>query len=450
MTIFRDEKVGINVLLLNVENPRLPPAKNQQEAIDQMLKLHEGKIRHLARHIHLHGLNPSTVPIVFHTAEGKYIVKDGNRRITAIKCIMYPNIVKNNPKLKKYFTKLNKTIDRKEFQYIDCKVSDDEGEINRWIEINHQGEQGGIGQTRWDSIAKARHLKSIGQTQPNLELFDYLMKELPQFSEGDIDYTTYERIINNSSFKEAIGMELTGNQIVFKSEKGWLRDFEEIFNDMTSSKDSENYIDSRSLNTAQDIAEYIKKKKSKGFFKSDDSENPSIILFPEPKSTATGTKKKRTRTRRKITIIEDDCDIIFPKPRMNEMLEGLKFFDLRKYCNSASAVFRTLFELTTKYYYEQMPKPEGEASDRHVKVPVRIEKILKHLSRAGKISEDAKRSMEQLIRNKEPIVQEFNEFGHNYEYNPTPESLVNLWGSMRSFMEAMYPPEEELGESSGD
>mgnify|MGYP007112387050 FL=1 len=149
-----------------------------------------------------------------------------------------------------------------------------------------------------------------------------------------------------------------------------------------------------------------------------------------------GAKKKSPRTSKKVTLIGKDCIIFFPRPRMNDMFVDLKTFDLRKHSNSASAVFRTLFEMTTKYYFDNMPK----SNDRYVNFPDRIKMILTHLRKNGRISEDTKKSVECLLNNKDPIVLEFSQFGHNCEYNPTHQSLVNLWNSMESFMLAMYPP----------
>lgn len=450
--MFWEEKIGINVLRIDENNPRLPTAINQQVAIDQMLGSYEIKIKNIARHISINGLNPSTVPIVFYTSEGKYIVKDGNRRVTAIKCLMYPSKIKNNPALKKYFTRLNKTIDRKLFQRIDCKVSNDEDEINQWVEINHQGEQDGIGQSKWDSVAKARHMKSIGQSQPNLDLFDYLIDKLPHFFDDEIDFTTFERMIKNAAFKNAIGMEITENEIIFnRSEEEWLHDFEELFSDMISSKDSEDHVDSRTMNTVHDVEEYVKNKRAKGFFKHAGSPEESLIpinikLLPPD----TGSKKRKKRTSRKVLLIEADCEINFPKPRMNDMFRDLKKFDLRNHSNSASAIFRTLFEMSTKYYHEKMPKPENEASDRNTPFPDRIRRILKHLRENKMINKDTKISVELLLENQDPIVQEFAQFGHNYEYNPTHDSLKNLWNSLETFMMAMYPCDEDIEESAKD
>jgi len=443
---FWDQKIGIKTLMIDESNPRSPRVKDQEEAIDQMLRKYESKIRKIARHISDYGLNPSTVPIVFRTSEGKYIVKDGNRRITAIKCMMYPEKVKNNPGLKKYLSDLGGKLDRADFQLIACRVSDDEEEINRWVEVNHQGEQGGIGQTRWNTMSRYRHLKSMGVPQPTLDLFDHLQKNLSyDFDEDTFNITTFERLIESTAFRKAMGMDVTEKEIVFdRPEEEWIRDFEVILNDMTSDKGTEDHITSRTIDKTENIEEYIRSKRAKGYFEKADEPTETVIAIDRTERIPEkGSRRKRIGRPQKTTLIAAECDIYFPKTRMNDLFRDLKELDLKKYSNSVSTIFRTFIEIVTKYYYECMAKPFGHAEDRHVKFPDRVKAILEHLRKSNAIKDDVRKAVELTLNNSKELLQEFAEFGHNYEYNPTPESLMTTWNSLSSFVSAMYPYPED-------
>lgn len=452
--VFWDEKVGINVLLINNNNPRLPPADDQQGAIDQLLGKYEPKIRAIARHIAENGLNPSTVPMVFRTSEGKYIIKDGNRRMTAVKCLMYPEKVKNNPNLKKYFVNLGNKIDRSEFQYIACKVSDDEVEVNLWMEVNHHGEQNGIGQTKWDAMAVSRNRRSIGQPQPNLELFEHLRERLsspeeedpmPPIDEDAFDFSTFERIIDNPAFRREIGMKVEGENILFdRPEQEWLRDFKEILLDMTSSKGDENHLDSRTINTAKEIEDYIYKKRNKGFFERPDSPEPSSIHIDANTQPQNKGARGNTRGRpRKVTLIGEDCMINFPKNRMQNLFEELKSLELKKHPDVVSLIFRGLLEMCTKYHYKEIM-----SIDREPLFQDKLIEIAKDLKKKKLITEDQLKVAKLVADAKEDqsvsIGTEFNQFGHNYDFYPTPESLKRTWESLEPLFKAMFPDDDRI------
>ena len=94
-TIFED-KIDIDKLLLDVENPRLPAiAKNQREAISLMCRTRGKEILNLAEHVVENGFDPSTLMMVVPTKETpiQYIVVDGNRRLTALKILETPEIL---------------------------------------------------------------------------------------------------------------------------------------------------------------------------------------------------------------------------------------------------------------------------------------------------------------------------------------------------------------------
>ena len=71
----------------------------------------------------------------------------------------------------------------------------------------------------------------------------------------------------------------------------------------------------------------------------------------------------------------------------------------------------------------------------------RLKAIANDLRTKGKISEDAKRSVDITTTHEDPTVafnQELNQYGHNYELNPSPESLVANFNSVKSLLEAIF------------
>jgi len=97
------KKINITNLLLNPSNPRFNPVEHQSEAIDAMIRDQQDKLVVLARHISLYGLNPSDL-ILVKPYKKQWVVREGNRRVTALKLVNEPSLIPSDfPKLKKEF-----------------------------------------------------------------------------------------------------------------------------------------------------------------------------------------------------------------------------------------------------------------------------------------------------------------------------------------------------------
>jgi len=127
---------------------------------------------------------------------------------------------------------------------------------------------------------------------------------------------------------------------------------------------------------------------------------------------------------------------------MNDLFSDMKKMDLKCQTNSVAVVFRAFLEMTSKYYYNEIME-----IDRYSNLKLRLEEIAKNLRKKGLITEDVVKALEitsksQIGKNDDrmegvAIALEFNQFGHNYELNPSPESLKSNWDSLKTLFIAM-------------
>ena len=89
---FKFQSIAINDLILNHENPRIDPVKNQGMAINAIMDKYLKKIKKIAKDIAIYGLNPGKRWLVVKNGT-KYIVLEGNRRLTSLKLIINPNLM---------------------------------------------------------------------------------------------------------------------------------------------------------------------------------------------------------------------------------------------------------------------------------------------------------------------------------------------------------------------
>ena len=94
-----------------------------------MIRFEEKEILNIGKHILENGLNPSVTTIVYRNEKGKFIVKDGNRRVTALKCLLNPGIVKDET-VRKKFDKMRAGVDLSSFSKIECVVFTIESEAD--------------------------------------------------------------------------------------------------------------------------------------------------------------------------------------------------------------------------------------------------------------------------------------------------------------------------------
>tara|TARA_B110000902_G_scaffold180710_1_gene204699 strand:- start:1703 stop:3103 length:1401 start_codon:yes stop_codon:yes gene_type:complete len=200
----------LNVLdiYLDSENPRHLPIYDQPKIIGHLLK--DEKVKQLAKHISLHGINPLDSIGVIKDAEANYISVEGNRRLCAL-------LLLNDPEKApageiQYFKRL--------LEYgavvpnsINCVLFDSPDEADIWVSIRHDGEQDGIGIRSWNPDQKARKNGRTKKKDTNalaLALIDYAIIRgfLPEDRKAKI-FTTAARYLGNPFLRETFGITST-------------------------------------------------------------------------------------------------------------------------------------------------------------------------------------------------------------------------------------------------
>ena len=111
--MYEKKIISISNLLLDEENFRIGDQQSQRDCVsaiiqEQSLKNGKNKIFNLAKSIATEGLSPIEPIVVIPDYEisGTYIVKEGNRRIAALKILYNPNLI-NEPVVRKLFENLS-------------------------------------------------------------------------------------------------------------------------------------------------------------------------------------------------------------------------------------------------------------------------------------------------------------------------------------------------------
>jgi len=161
-TGFKDKKsVPLDSLLLDEHNPRLGYAVDQEACISKMISF-GAPFFAIARDIAEKGL--TIEPIVILKQGSKYVVKDGNRRISALKLLNRP-FLSPEKSVQERFERLARIAEQNGnlIHQVDCQIGTSLDNVNEYISRVHTGENGGVGRKQWGSLQQEYFQLSIGE-----------------------------------------------------------------------------------------------------------------------------------------------------------------------------------------------------------------------------------------------------------------------------------------------
>jgi hypothetical protein len=199
--------VNLKDILVNLNNPRFEEQPDEESEIIKIL-LDKNRTFELMKDITKNGLDPSELPILtFNDELGKYIVMEGNRRITALKVLNdpknVPSAIKEREKILSRIKKIVTTNKFEEINKVQCVIyQGNDPLLKHFIELKHTGERKGAGRVRWDTESKTRFDAS---DTFRIYLINFLKNVHPQVKDS-FGLTTFERIISDQVMRVAIGI----------------------------------------------------------------------------------------------------------------------------------------------------------------------------------------------------------------------------------------------------
>ncbi|HEV2339218.1 MAG TPA: hypothetical protein VGT05_00440 [Patescibacteria group bacterium] len=204
--------IPVDKLIINPENYRFDPVDTQDQAIDLMIEKKGLEILALAKHILQFGLDKAKDIRVLQQGD-IYLVLDGNRRITVVKCLITPSLIKNN-KIKSEFEKLPSLFSKQPPKQINCYVYTSEKDASEWIRLDHTGKNNGVGQDNWGAQETDRfEFKFGGKLSPAMQILNLLQSKGYSFDTNRLKISTINRILSYPSLRSFLGIDIKQNNI---------------------------------------------------------------------------------------------------------------------------------------------------------------------------------------------------------------------------------------------
>jgi hypothetical protein len=451
MTQFRE--IAVSNLLLDSQNPRLADGQDTQpEIIRTMLMEHGEKLLILAGDIADRGsLNPTEqILVVADEKRGKkFLVLEGNRRVTALKILGYPELAESGLSKPQFnrLRKLSAQFQKNPVRKAPCAVLETREEADHWIELRHTGEQGGAGIVPWGGTETARFRARRGQTSAALTILDFVrdhggLDEATRKKLSKVAITNLERLIDDPYVREKLGFDKKKEAIITdlppeELAKGLGRIVRDLAHEAIKVTDIDNkglrktYVDRF---PSSDLPDKTKATgASKPFTGGAGGGNTVTAAKTSPKGATLGSKPRTT-------LISKNCSLTISNVRISKIAGELRKLNLEQFSNSAAVLLRVFLELSVDEYitvHKTMQDQQRDNSKLHEK----INNVINRLHASKKMTDVELQPVRRIIQDQHHLaasVKTLHGYVHNPHFNPSPSELRTAWDNLELFMKNIW------------
>lgn len=452
------KNIKLTSLLVNTENYRFEPQSSQKEAIDKMIEDQNEKLYALAVDIIKNGLSP--VDLIMVTPESgtnRYIVLEGNRRITTLKLLSNPSLIGDEyDNLRRRFQKLMKEYDISSLKNIYCAVFDTSEEADVWIKRKHAGEQGGIGTVTWNAQQKDRFEERVGgkastslQIIALLEQSDIVPLDIKNRL-SSINTTNLQRLIADKYVRAKLGLELNNGVLVSKTEpkeivKGLLSIVQDILlpnfkvADIYNAGKRREYIDAKSDNALPNLSSEVDEPWCLSTQRtiSEPQEKPSVSKTSKSSSSLKSIRRSLIPATFCINISDEEAKI-------QKIFSELKTIPISANPNAASILFRVFLELSIDRYLECYGLVKGDAlsaCSSKEDLNGKTQRVLNHMYNNLKVIDNTlSKGIRSELRDCNSIlsIESLNAYAHNPFFYPKADNLITGWDNTAKFFSIIW------------
>ncbi|MBK1841293.1 hypothetical protein JHL17_28200 [Azospirillum sp. YIM B02556] len=432
----------LNDLLVNRANDRHGELENETAAIAWLFNSKEDHMKALARDI----VDAGEIyePLLVSPINGKFVVFDGNRRLTCLKVLKEPNKAPNK-NLQSYFSSLK---EKKNFVFPDrfmCQVETDRDRVDDILFRRHTGNQSGVGQSNWDDRMKANFVNRTGKGNA-VSVADEVEQRLVAANMAPkhrkLPRSTMNRLLSSEAFRNRVGFSVSRGKFEYTHQEDVvLRALQRIANDLARRETvlgdiwdvdgKRAYLDKLEADgLLPTVKDSLTKHKD---FGSVDSTKKSEDDVNSKKAKAASVSVSKP-SRRVNLIARTDYGIAWPGrlQRHRAIWEELQFhLVLPDHSNAVSVLFRVLLDLSIENYISQNELTVG-AND---KLSLRALRIAEDLHAKKKIDHKYLGEIKKFQHADRLISADtLHRYVHSPDFAPSPDHLVALWDTLATFI----------------
>ncbi|MDK2956508.1 MAG: hypothetical protein PWQ57_2004 [Desulfovibrionales bacterium] len=433
------QPIPVASLKLDIDNFRFyGELSTQKSCIHAVLDDNEEHAIAIAKDIATVGLTPMPI-VVSKNEQGDYIVRDGNRRVTALKCLNNPAIC-DEERLKKRFEQIVKTATIAIPSAVECLESDDEDAILNHMQRQQGGLMNGVGHKDWNPTNKANFDLHRGDKTQNalaLNTLEYL-KTKGMKIDSKFPITNLQRFFDANT-KQVLGISFENGVISCSDENLFYEVARRVAEDMGSGK-----RDVNSIRLTDDKRRYLDEVLADLDKEPADPNAPKVELGGDPASKTNPAPTKGSRVGgRKTKAAWDRKRLIPNKTPVEISTEGgteraqnifhelYRKIDVREAPNGAAVLFRLFIELSTEYYISR-----NEIRIKEDNLMTKVFSAAKYMHSCGLIDEEEFQIMERAKHSNEIIsTKSLHKWVHSEKYHPNAQTLCTFWDEIQFFLQ---------------
>lgn len=447
--------ISVNDLFLDTDNPRISSQQDEKSCIETILNMNEDHILNLAKDIAKNGLRAEDIIVSRQGGDStgnKWIVRDGNRRITSIKLLSDPSKAPNKI-LHDKFSKIKEQYNNFPTS-VECAEYTDEKELLEVLYSRHGGANDGVGQIEWGAVAKAKYSEKIGENNPNIKTLNFL-----RWAEnyGNIEFddnfaiTTLSRIMSQENLRR-MGFDLNGDNIKLVGNADIAF---KIVNQIIS--DIKNGIaTSRTLDTVKHQKDYIDRLCNQY------GENLAPAALPTGGHAIQGNKAQQSQAGQSNVVNKNsvthsipknpkDRLKLFPRGRISftvpanqkkahAILAEIKSLKTDENPIAVSMLLRAFIELATEYYIAKNKITFNKPKPKFITIVEKIKECAKHMKSVNKIDNKQENLINKCMSNAQDVlhISTLNSFVHADYSFPDHKTINTYWDGIEFYVKECW------------
>lgn len=247
-----------------------------------------------------------------------FFVAEGNRRVCALKLLLDPD--RAPAKLRKGFEQL--AAGWAGMPLLQCALFEDRESVDIWLSRIHDGEQGGIGRSKWDADQSQRHSGST-KNKIAMHVLDYAEESgliSKEARKGKL--TTATRYLTKKPVQDAFGLNVSDLEKIRTTKSK--SDFDTLLGKFVADLQS-NHANSRAKGSA--VFEAYGRELSSVQQTGDGDGTPRLLRQTKNASVSAAIARRRTAIKPHITV-----------PFSHEIMDGLKSLQNQKLINLYNSI----------------------------------------------------------------------------------------------------------------
>lgn len=432
--VLKFAEIHIDSLIVNPSNDRHGPTPSEKDAISWLFRNKTKEMRNLASKIADAGRVYDS-PLVVKEGD-KFLVRDGNRRVTCLKLIHEPMNAPSGHQA--FFTELKSRASGRLALTVQCQIEDNGPVVEQILETRHNGVQDGIGQVGWGPREKANHANRVSGRSDyawSQRIEEYLVSEGHRDQALSIKRSTLDRLLKAKKSRERFGFDVDakGKLKSTQSKEKTTALLLKLVEDM-----NKNELTLNELLKAEDREAYIDVIASKGLLpnsadaigaKSPTENNTSQ---QEPSSQQTSTSKKRT------SVIPRHVNYQFNwksgQTKIHLAWEELQHkLLIARHPFAICVLLRALIELIVRDYQNKNDLVDKDSLVKNLRL------INDHLLSANKIGKEQHKDAERIIvgSTKSNSIESLHRVLHSQSHMLNANELTTMWDCIEPLLLAI-------------